>query len=155
MVVDMYDDFCNNIDLEKCMPPYEAMCKLYALRENEFWEDAILALIRSLGVYPPSSIVELNDGSIGIVSTINLVDRLRPLIMMYSTDHPRNQAVLLDLAEETTLSIKQSLRPNQLPKEIWDYLNPRSMIRYFAYNTDSTASSANLQQQEATALSKV
>ncbi len=65
----------------------------------------MLALIRSLGVYPPSSIVELNDGSIGIISTINLVDRLRPLIMLYSPEHPRNQAIILDLAEKATLSI--------------------------------------------------
>ena len=143
MVVDAYDELCNNIDLEKCMTPYEAMCSLYALRGKEYWEEAVLALIGSLGVYPPSSIVELNDGSIGIVSTINLVDRLRPLIMLYSPEHPRDQAILLDLAKEATLSINQSLRPTQLPHGVWDYLNPRSMIRYFAYNTDPSISSSS------------
>ena len=136
MVVDAYDDLCNNIDMEKCLTPYEAMCKLYAMRSKEFWEDAVLALIKCLGVYPPSSIVELSDGSIGIVSTINLVDRLRPLVVVYSPELPKNQAIILDLAEEPGLSIKQSLRPTQLPRDVWDYLNPRSMIRYFAYNTD-------------------
>lgn len=146
MVVDAYDDLCNNIDMEKCLTPYEAMCKVYALRGKEYWEEGVLALIRSLGVYPPSSIVELNDGSIGIVSTINLVDRLRPLIMMYSPDLPKDQAIILDLAEEKELSITKSLRPSQLPKEVWDFLNPRSMIRYFAYNTDPGISSASLAQ---------
>jgi len=32
-----------------------------SLRGKDYWEEAVLALIRSLGVYPPSSIVELND----------------------------------------------------------------------------------------------
>ncbi len=146
MVVDAYDDLCNNIDMEKCMTPYEAMCTLYALRGKEFWEETVLALIRSLGVYPPSSIVELTDGSIGIVSTINLVDRLRPLIMLYSAELPKDQTIILDLSEEKSLSIKQSLRPSQLPREVWDYLNPRSMIRYFAYNTDPPMSSSSLTQ---------
>ncbi len=120
-----------------------------SLRGKDYWEEAVLAHIRSLGIYPPSSIVKLNDGSIGIISTINLVDRLRPLIMLYSPEHPRNQAILLDLAEEATLSIKQSLRPTQLPKGVWDYLNPRSMIRYFAYNTTPSLSSSSLAQHSA------
>ncbi len=149
MVVDTYDELCNNIDLKKSITPYEAMCSLYALRGKEYWEKAVLALIGSLGVYPPSSIVELNDGSIGIISTINLLDRLRPLIMLYSPEHPRNQAILLDLAEEATLSIKQSLRPTQLPKGVWNYLNPRSRIRYFAYNTTPSLSSSSLAQHSA------
>lgn len=136
MIVDAYDDLCNNIDLKKCLTPYEAMCKLYALRDKEFWEEGVLALIRCLGVYPPSSIVELSDGSIGIVSTINLEDRLRPMVMLYSQGIAKDQAILLDLSEEKSLSLKQCLRPSALPREIWEYLNPRSMIRYFAYNTD-------------------
>jgi len=74
------------------------------------------------------------------------VDRHRPLIMLYSPEHPRNQAVILDLAEEATPSIKQSLRPTQFPKGVWDYLNPRSMIRYFAYNTNPSISSSSLAQ---------
>jgi len=54
--------------------------------------------------------------------------------MLYNADVPQKEAHILDLAEHTHLAIKQSLRPNQLPAEIWDYLNPRSMIRYFAYD---------------------
>lgn len=133
MVADAYDDLCNNIDAAKSITPYEAMRHLYTLRGSEYWEDAIVSLIRCLGVYPPSSLVELTDGSIGIVSTINLQDRLRPLVMLYNSDVPQEEAHIIDLSEHTQLAIKQSLRPNQLPAEIWDYLNPRSMIRYFAY----------------------
>ena len=51
--------------------------------------------------------VQQSHESIGSVSTINLMDRLRPLIMLYSPEHHRNQAIILDLAEEATLSIKK------------------------------------------------
>ncbi|MCH7614511.1 MAG: hypothetical protein IH978_02055 [Nitrospinae bacterium] len=51
--------------------------------------------------------VQQSHKSIGLGSTINLVDRLRPLIMLYSPEHPRNQAIILDLAEGATLSIKK------------------------------------------------
>ena len=133
MVTDAYDDLCNNIDISKSITPFEAMRHLYTKRGSEFWEEAIVSLIRCLGVYPPSSLVELTDGSIGIVSTINLQERLRPLVMLYSPDVPQEEAHILDLSEHPNLAIKQSLRPNQLPPEVWDYLNPRAMIRYFAY----------------------
>ncbi|MEC4673123.1 MAG: HD domain-containing phosphohydrolase, partial [Nitrospirota bacterium] len=89
MVIDAYDDLCNSIDTAKNITPYEAMRHLYAKRDSEYWENAIVSLIRCLGVYPPSSLVELTDGSIGIVSTINLQDRLRPLIMLYNHDVPQ------------------------------------------------------------------
>ena len=133
MVVDAYDELCNNPDLKKSLTPYEAVCSLYAKRHSEFWEEAVVTLVRSLGVYPPSSIVELSDESIGIISTINFEDRLRPLVLLYAPNIPRNEAIILDLAQETHLSIKKSLRPSELPREVWDYLNPRCMIRYFPF----------------------
>jgi len=148
MIVDAYDELCNNINMEKSMTPYEAMCTLYALRGKEFWEEGVLALIRCLGVYPPSSIVELSDGAIGIVSTINLQDRLRPMVMLYTPGIPKDQAIILDLSEEKNLSLTQSLRPSELPREIWEFLNPRNMIRYFAYNTDPAISSSRASSQK-------
>ncbi len=132
MVADAYDELCNAPELEKSFTPYQALSYLYHKREGEFWEKAVVALIRNLGVYPPSSIVELSDGSIGIVCTINLLDRMRPTVMLYASDIPRDEAKLVDLALEETLSIKQCLQPKDVPKRVWKYLNPRGMISYFA-----------------------
>jgi len=131
MVVDAYDDLCNNPDLEKSLTPFEAVSTLYAKRNSEFWGDAVSMLVRSLGVYPPSSIVELSDESIGVVCTTNVEVSLRPLVMLYAPEIPRKEAIILDLAQETQLSIKKCRRPKELPREVWDYLNPRCMIQYF------------------------
>jgi len=131
MVVDAYDDLCNNPDLKKSVTPFEAVSALYAKRDSEFWGEAVSTLIRLLGVYPPGSIVELSDESIGVVCTTNVKDSMRPLVMLYAPEIPREEAIILDLAQETQLSIKKSCRPKELPREVWDYLNPRCMIQYF------------------------
>ena len=140
MVVETYEEWCNNPDLEKSLTPYEALCNIYAKREIEFWEEAIVALIRNLGVYPPSTLVQLTDGSIGVVCSINLLDRMRPTVMMYAPDIPRNEAVIVALAQENELSIKESLRPKDVEKRIWNYLNPRRMISYFPLSPEKTPS---------------
>jgi len=136
MVADAYDELCNHHELEKCLTPHQALSCLYNKREGEFCEEIVVALIRNLGVYPPSSVVELSDGSIGIVCTINLLDRMRPTVMLYASDIPRDEAKLVDLAIEKTLSIKQCLQPKDVPKKVWNYLNPRGMISYFAMQSE-------------------
>jgi len=138
MVADAYDELCNNPQFEKSLTPYEAISRIYAKRQDEFWEEAVLALIQNLGVYPPSSIVELSDGAFGMVTSINLRDRMRPTVMLYNSDIPREEPIIVDLQQEPTLIIKQSLRPKDVPRKVWKYLNPREMISYFAYNSEPT-----------------
>lgn len=140
MVADAYDELCNHPEIEKSLTPYQALSSLYNKREGEFWEEAVVALIRNLGVYPPSSIVELSDGSIGIVCTINLLERMRPMVMLYASDISRDEAKMVDLALEETLSIKQCLQPKDVPKRVWNYLNPRGMISYFAIQSEQKKS---------------
>ncbi len=132
MVADAYDELSNNPQLEKSLTPYQALSYLYSRREEEFWEEAVGALIRNLGVYPPSSLVEMTDGSIGIVSTINLLERMKPTVMLYAPDIPRDEALIVDLAQDNSIDIKQCLCPKDVPKGVWKYLNPRGMISYFA-----------------------
>jgi len=136
MVADAYDELCNHPEIEKSLTPHQALSYLYHKRVDEFCEEVVVALIRNLGVYPPSSVVELSDGSIGIVCTINLLDRMRPTVMLYASDIPRDEAIMVDLALEETLGIKQCLQPKDVPKRVWNYLNPRGMISYFAMQSD-------------------
>ena len=140
MVADAYDELCNHPEIEKSLTPYQALSFLYNKREGEFWEEAVVALIRNLGVYPPSSIVELSDDSIGIVCTIDLLERMRPMVMLYASDISRDEAKMVDLALEETLSIKQCLQPKDVPKRVWNYLNPRGMISYFAIQSEQKKS---------------
>ncbi|MFB3114749.1 MAG: HD-GYP domain-containing protein, partial [Nitrospirales bacterium] len=154
MVADAYDELCNNPQFEKSLTPYEAISRIYAKRQEEFWEEAVVALIQNLGVYPPSSIVKLSDGAFGMVTSINLLDRMRPTVMLYNSDIPREEAIIVDLQQEPTLTIKHSMRPTDVPRKIWKYLNPRGMISYFAFNSDPTPT-PKPQESQTTQLSSV
>ncbi|MEC4671038.1 MAG: HD domain-containing phosphohydrolase, partial [Nitrospirota bacterium] len=147
MVADVYDDLCNNPQLDKSLTPHEALSTVYARRQDEFWEEAVLALIQNLGIYPPSSIVELSDGSIGMVCSINLLDRLRPTLMLYAPNLPRDEAIILDLSREPGLTIQHSKRPMDIPRQAWKYLNPRGMVSYFAFTPGPAPSSSTEKDQ--------
>ena len=130
-VVDEYDDLCNSPDSTQNFTPYEALSYLYAKKRGALWEEAIVALVHMLSVYPPGSLVELSDGSYGVVSSVNPHARMQPLVMLYAPDISREQALIIDLSKEQDLAISQNLRPKEVSKEIRDYLNPRRIISYF------------------------
>lgn len=131
MIVDEYDELCNHPDITKSLTPYESLCYLYAKRRGPLWDEAVVALVQMLSVYPPGSLVELSDETIGIVSSINPQSRMAPCIMLYSAELPREEARILDLSQEDGLSIVKSLQPKDIPYEIREFLNPRRIISYF------------------------
>ena len=140
MVVDEYDELCNHPDVTKSLTPYEALCYLYAKRRGPLWDKAVVALVQMLSVYPPGSLVELSDGALGIVSSINPQSRMAPWVMLYSSELPREEARIIDLSQEDNLSIIQSFQPKDVPYAIREYLNPRHIISYFPSQADSTSS---------------
>ena len=131
MVADEYDELCNNPDPSKSLTPSEALSYLYAKQRGVMWGDAIVTLVRQLGVFPPGSLVVLSDESIGLVTSVNMETRLRPIVMVYSQDIPREEAMIIDLTQHEHLSIKKAIRPNELSPEVRDYLNPRRVISYY------------------------
>jgi hypothetical protein len=91
--------------------------------------------VRCLGVYPPGSIVRLNNAAIGLVVNVNPGKLLHPTLLLYDPTVPKEEALLMNLADEPDLSIASTLRPAELPKLIFDYLSPRSRISYFSDTT--------------------
>ena len=136
MVVDEYDELCNHPDISKSLTPYEALCYLYGKRRGPLWDEAVVALVQMLSVYPPGSLVELSDGTLGVVSSINPQTRMAPWVMLYSEDIPREEAHIIDLSQEASLTISKSLQPKDVPNAVRDYLNPRRVISYFPSQAD-------------------
>lgn len=134
MVIDRYDDLCSDPDIEKRLTPSEALSHLFVKFKGVLWLEAIVVLIRILGVYPPGSFVQLSDQSIGMVININAKNRLRPLVLLYTAEMSTVEAVVIDLEQQEELSITQNLRPRDLPLEIVEYLSPTRMINYTILN---------------------
>lgn len=130
-IVNIYDNLCNPIDAAAAMTPYESLSHMFSRLRSKFDPSILKLLIKSLGVYPPGSIVRLSSGDHGMVMSVNPSKPLRPCVMLHLPDVPRKTPMLIDLGEEASLSITQCLRPNQLPKEALDYLSPGKRICYY------------------------
>ena len=140
MVIDEYDDLCNASNPQLSLTPHEALTRLFKANQDKetckFSIDVILAMIQSLSLFPPGTIVELNDGSIGIVTSINMSAPTKPLILLYVPDTPKHEAVLVDLTVEPSLSITKSIKPKDLPTDILEHLSPRRMAVFIHANQD-------------------
>lgn len=130
-VANMYDNLCNPLNAAQAMTPYETLSHMFAHQRSKCDPSILKLLIKSLGVYPPGSLVRLSNGDHGIVISINPSKPLRPFVLLHAPDVPRNTPLIINLGEEASQSITHCLRQNQLPKEILEYLHPAARINYF------------------------
>lgn len=136
MVVDAYDELVHHPDPARALIPSEALSYLYVKCRHTLWKDAVVSLIRQLGVYPPGSLVKLSNEKIGLVTSVNLEARLRPIILVYDEHSSSNEPIVLNLAQEDdSLTIMEALRPIDLAPKIRECLNPRQIISYFPSTT--------------------
>lgn len=131
MVVDEYDTLINAPDIRQIQTPTDALSKLYLTGKTTFSEEVVVALIQTLSVYPPGTVVELTDKSIGIVISINLQARMRPLVVLYDPTVDQENPNIANLSNDIHRSIVRSVPRNELPQEVSDYLNLPRWTGYF------------------------
>ena len=84
-----------------------------------------------MGVYPPGTVVLLSDNSYGMVVSVNSGKPLKPVILAYDPTVPKDEAIILDLQNEAELEVRGSIKPGQLPHEVYAYLTPRKRMTYY------------------------
>lgn len=142
-VVNHYDNLCNPFDINKAMTPHEALSFMYAKRRDKFDSKVLQLMVRCLGVYPPGTIVQLSNESLAVVTCVNPKKPLRPWVMVYDPQVPKDEAIVLDLEKETEINITKSLRPALLTPKAAAYLNPRKRVTYF-FDAGSGAAPASV-----------
>ena len=130
-IVNTYDDLCNQHGLHEPLTPFEALAQMFAQQRQHFDAAMLNQFIRCMGVYPPGTIVELSNSALGMVVSISSANPLRPTIVLYDPSIAPSEAMIVDLESEPALSIKATLKPAQLPREVHDYLSPRKHATYF------------------------
>lgn len=141
-IANVYDNLCNHVDPNQSLTPHEALSSMYAHRRAQFDPTAMATLVKSLCVYPPGTLVRLSNEAIGLVMNVNVGKPLRPRIMVYDEEIPKEEAIILDLAvENQDLGISASIRPGLLPRAIFDYLNPRKRVNYYVDSQSKKAQS--------------
>jgi HD-GYP domain-containing protein (c-di-GMP phosphodiesterase class II) len=130
-VVNTYDNLCNKADPSTSMTPYQALSCMFRNHSEQLDKEIIALLVRSVGVYPPGTLVELSNGSFGLVVSANAGNALRPGVLLYDCTIPRNEALVVEMADDPDLSIVKSIHPSKLTPEVYNYLSPRTRIVYF------------------------
>ncbi len=130
-IANYYDELCNPLNIANALTPHEALANMFAKLRGKFDSKILQVFVRCLGVYPPGTIVQLSNGVIGMVATINTAKPMKPMIVTYDADIPKEEAILVDMENETDVNIAKAIRPAQLPREIYNYLSPRKQVSYY------------------------
>lgn len=130
-IVNTYDNLCNHQNIALSLTPHEALSSMFAQQRGKFATAPLGIFIRCLGVYPPGTVVKLSNDALAMVSMINVARPLKPIVVVYDPQVPKEQAIMLDLDKETDLNISKAVRPGLLPRNVYDYLSPRKRISYY------------------------
>jgi putative nucleotidyltransferase with HDIG domain len=130
-LVNRYDNLCNAANPAHSITPHEALSRLFAQSRSKFDETLLSGFIKMMGIYPPGSVVQLNDDRYAMVMTVNAAHPLKPRVLVYEAGVPVDEALHVDLEREPLLGIRRSLKPAQLPARAHDYLKPRQRVSYF------------------------
>ena len=131
VIANYYDELCNPVHIADALTPHEALSLMYAKLRGKFDPKMLQVLIRCLGVYPPGSIVQLSNGFIGMVVTVNTAKPMKPAVMVYDEAVPKDEAIVLDLERETEFNIAKAIAPRQVPRDVYNYLSPRKRVSYY------------------------
>ncbi|MBF0477228.1 MAG: DUF3391 domain-containing protein, partial [Deltaproteobacteria bacterium] len=96
-IIDTYDNYCNRSDPKDSLTPYQALSVMFSKQKHMFDAALLATFVRCLGVFPPGSIVALNNGAIGMVVSVNPQDALHPSVLVYDPEIPKDEAVIIDL----------------------------------------------------------
>ena len=144
-IVNRYDRLCSPLQGQRDLTPHEAVSYLFT-QEKTFFDSNVLAVfIRTMGVYPPGSLVQLTDGRLAVVVTTDPLQPLRPSVLLHHPEVRRDQAIPLNLAEHSYLGIRRSLKVSQLPRGALEYLLPQKRICYFFERAASVSAWGEMQ----------
>jgi putative nucleotidyltransferase with HDIG domain len=131
VIANYYDELCNPPIVADAMTPHEALSLMFAKLRSKFDPKLLQVFIRCLGVYPPGTIVQLSNGAIGMVATVNTARPMKPTVVVYDADVPKDEAILLNMERETEVNIAKAIRPAQVSREVYNYLSPRKRVSYY------------------------
>ncbi len=100
-ITDVYDAVTSDRTYASGLTAEDALKRMYEWRERDFHPQLIEEFIKCMGIFPIGSLVELSNGSIGVVITVNRMRRLKPKVALVLTaaKEPYSQKHIADLAE--------------------------------------------------------
>lgn len=81
-LIDSYDAMTSVRPHAASRSPHQAVMELYECRDRLFQAELVEQFIRTSGIYPTGSLVELSDDTVGVVMSVHSLKRLRPCVML-------------------------------------------------------------------------
>jgi HD-GYP domain-containing protein (c-di-GMP phosphodiesterase class II) len=81
-LIDTYCALTTDRSYAKSLHNQQALDSIHQMRDKEFSSELVDQLIQFLGIYPVSSLVELNTGEVAVVIQQNQVRRLKPRLLI-------------------------------------------------------------------------
>ena len=81
-IVDVYDAITSDRVYHDAINPSVALNKMYTWAPKDFDKNLFNEFIKCLGIYPVGSLVELNTGEVGIVTSSAQNHRLKPTVLL-------------------------------------------------------------------------
>lgn len=132
-IVDSYDAISSARCYKKASTPAEALKILFDNRGSQFDGDLLQHFILMVGIIPTGSIVEMNNGEVGVVLSNNPDYKLKPKVLLVRDEYKRPQPEkIINLAhspstEEGSLyEIKKALTNGSYDVDIMDYRQPKA-----------------------------
>lgn len=138
-IANTYDNLCNPLKSSQALTPHQALSLMYAQLRTKFATVPLTAFVRCIGIYPPGTIVVLSNDCVGMVVSVNSSKPLKPTVLIYDPEVPRERAILVELENEPDIVISRALTPEDLPKPIFDYLAPRRRVVYYLNSASNPA----------------
>jgi len=80
-VVDCYDAITSNRCYDNARSSMEALDIIYRCRDTQIDRELAVEFIKCISIYAPGSIIELSDGSVGIILSTYADNRLKPKVL--------------------------------------------------------------------------
>ena len=99
-VADVYDALTAKRVYKPAMPMYQALLRIHKNKGAEFDEDGVDLFVKTLGLYPVGTLVEINTGEQAVVFEPNPTDSRRPVVALLTQPNkkPRSAPYIMSLA---------------------------------------------------------
>ncbi|MCO4202513.1 HD-GYP domain-containing protein [Aeromonas taiwanensis] len=132
-LVDHYDESLHPRNGINPVGPSQVIGQLFKLSQKKFDQDLVRLLIKVLGVYPPGSLVRLDDDSVALVLSTEPTMPLKPKVQPYIKGQRPEGVAMIDLREDAR-SIVATLRLEELDEGQRPFFSlGRRVCYYFAF----------------------
>lgn len=102
-LIDSYEAMTTSRPYARCRSSFEAMQELADLKDSLFQGSLVEQFMQAVGLFPTGSVVQFNNGEVGVIVKQNVARRLRPKVIMILDAHgkPHDTLIQIDLANYT------------------------------------------------------